>query len=141
MNARVAASMRTERESTVLFGFFALAALVLATVGVYGTAAYMTARRTKEIGIRVALGAHRRHVWQLVAVQTLWPTLIGIAVGAACGTLLTRLIGSLLFGVKPLDPLTFVGSALVLLGAAMAATWIPARRATRIDPIVALRHE
>ncbi len=141
MDARVAGAMRAERDSAFLFGLFALAALVMAAIGVYGVAAYTIAQRTKEIGIRVALGAARRDVRRLVVAQTLWPTLIGIAVGIAAAAMLTRLASSMVYGVTPLDPATFAASVGVLLSVALAATWMPARRAIRIDPLVALRHE
>lgn len=141
MDARVAVAMRTERDSALLFGLFAAAALVLAAIGVYGVAAYAIVQRTKEIGIRVALGAASRDVRRLVVAQTLWPTLAGIAAGAAAAALLTRLVASLVYGVRPLDPATFAAGVIVLLGVALAATWIPSRRAVRIDPLVALRHE
>ena len=141
MDARVAVAMRAERDSAFLFGLFALAALVMAAIGVYGVAAYTIAQRTKEIGIRVALGAARRDVRRLVVAQTLWPTLIGIAVGIAAAAMLTRLASSMVYGVTPLDPATFAASVGVLLSVALAATWMPARRAIRIDPLVALRHE
>jgi ABC-type antimicrobial peptide transport system permease subunit len=141
MNARVAVAMRGERDSAVLFGVFALAALVMAAIGVYGVAAYAIAQRTKEIGIRVALGAARHDVRRLILSQTLWPTLIGLVVGVAAAGMLTRLVASMVYGVTPLDPATFVAAVVVLLSVALAATWMPARRAMRIDPLVALRYE
>ena len=133
--------MRAERDSALLFGLFALAALVMAAIGVYGVAAYTIAQRTKEIGIRVALGAARHDVRRLVVSQTLWPTLIGISVGVAAAAMLTRLVASMVYGVTPLDPATFAVGVVVLVGVALAATWMPARRAIRIDPLVALRYE
>jgi len=141
MNERVAGALRAERDSALLFGLFALAALVMAAIGVYGVAAYTIVQRTKEIGIRVALGAARRDVWRLVVSQTLWPTLIGILVGVAAATMLMRLIASMVYGVTPLDATTFVVGAVVLVSVSLAATWMPARRAIRIDPLVALRYE
>jgi putative ABC transport system permease protein len=141
MNARVAMALRAERDSALLFGLFALAALVMAAIGVYGVAAYTIVQRTKEIGIRVALGAARQDVWRLVVSQTLWPTLIGIFVGVAAATMLTRLIASMVYGVTPLDVTTFVVGVVVLVSVSLAATWIPARRAIRVDPLVALRYE
>jgi predicted permease len=141
MNDRVALALRAERDSAFLFGLFAVAALVIAAIGVYGVAAYTIVQRTKEIGIRVALGAARQDIRRLVVSQTLWPTLMGISVGAAAATLLTRLIASLVYGVTPLDVTTFVVGAVVLVGVALAATWLPAQRAIRIDPLEALRHE
>jgi len=141
MNARVAVAMRSERDSALLFGLFAVAALAMAAIGVYGMAAYAIAQRTKEIGIRVALGAARHDVRRLVVSQTLWPTLTGIAVGIAAAAILTRLLASMVYGVTALDPATFAAGVIVLVSVALAATWMPARRATRIDPLVALRNE
>jgi putative ABC transport system permease protein len=141
MEARVAGAMRAERDSALLFALFACAALAMAAIGVYGIAAYTIAQRTKEIGIRVALGAARHDVRRLVISQTLWPTLAGIGVGVAGAALLTRLVTSMVYGVTPLDPATFAVGVVVLVSVALAATWMPARRASRIDPLVALRHE
>ena len=141
MDERVAVGMRAERDSALVFGLFALAALVMASIGVYGVAAYALAQRTREIGIRVALGAAQRDVSRLVVAQTLWPTLAGIAAGLAAAALATRLIAAMVFGVTPLDPMTFAVTGVVLAGVALAATWIPARRAMRIDPLIALRYE
>jgi putative ABC transport system permease protein len=141
MRERVAAGMRVERDSALLFGLFALAALVMAAIGVYGVAAYAIAQRTKEIGVRVALGAARRDVRRLVLGQTLTPTLIGVSVGIGAAVLLTRLVASMVYGVTPLDPWTFAVAVAVLVTVALTGTWMPARRATRIDPIVALRYE
>jgi putative ABC transport system permease protein len=141
MNARVAAAMRPERDSALLFGLFALAALLMAAIGVYGVAAYIIAQRTKEIGIRVALGATRHHVRRLIISQTLWPTLIGVFVGVPAAAVLTRLIESMMYGVTPLNASTFAAGVVVLVSVALSATWLPARRAMRIDPVVALRHE
>jgi putative ABC transport system permease protein len=141
MRTRVAVGMRSERDSAVLFGMFAVAALVMAAIGVYGVAAYAIAQRTREIGIRVALGAAKRDVSRLVLSQTVWPTAIGIAAGLGGAAIVTRSIAALVFGVAPLDPATFAATALVLAAVALAGTWVPTRRATRIDPLVALRYE
>jgi putative ABC transport system permease protein len=139
MNARVAVGMRSERDSALLFGLFAITALVMAAIGVYGVAAYAIAQRTKEIGIRVALGAARHDVSRLIMSQTLWPTLIGMAIGVAAAAMLTRFVASMIYGVTPLDPVAFAVGAVGLVSVAIAATWMPARRAMRIDPLVALR--
>jgi putative ABC transport system permease protein len=141
MSARVAVAMRAERDSALLFGLFALAAVVMAAIGVYGVAAYTIAQRTREIGIRIALGAARHDVRRLILSQTLWPTVIGITIGVAAAGMLTRLVASMVYGVTPLDPATFAVGVVVLVGVALAATWVPARRAVRIDPLVALRYE
>jgi ABC-type antimicrobial peptide transport system permease subunit len=133
--------MRAERDSALVFGLLAVAALAIAAIGVYGVAAYAMAQRTKEIGIRVALGAAKRDVSRLVVSQTLWPTLIGIAVGIGGASLATRLVASMVYGVTPLDPSTFAVAVLALVAVALAATWVPVRRATRIDPLTALRYE
>jgi putative ABC transport system permease protein len=141
MNQRVAIGWRAERDSAVLFGMFAIAALVMAAIGVYGVAAYALVQRTREIGIRVALGAAHAEVRRLVVRQTIAPTMIGILVGIAAATGLTQLVASMMYGVTPLDPPTFVGGVLVLVAVALAATWAPARRATLVDPLTALRYE
>ena len=139
MDERVALTVRSERDSALLFGMFAVAALIMAAIGVYGVASYTLAQRTQEIGIRVALGADRAEVSRLVMTQSLWPTVIGIAIGIAVATVATRLVGAMVYGVTPLDPATFAGAALMLVSVAVAATWLPARRATRTDPLLALR--
>jgi len=141
MNARVGFGMRAERDSAILFGLFALTALVMAAIGVYGVAAYAIAQRTKEIGIRIALGATRHDVRRVVISQTFWPTLMGIFVGVAAAAVLTRLVASMVYGVTPLDPASFAVGVVVLVSVALAATWMPVRRAIRIDPLVALRLE
>jgi putative ABC transport system permease protein len=141
MDERVALTIRAERDSALLFGLFAVAALVMAAIGVYGVAAYAIAQRTREIGIRIALGATGHDVRRLVISQTLWPTLIGISIGLAVAAMLTRLVASLVYGVTPLDPATFAAGVVVLVSVALAATWMPALRANRIDPLQALRYE
>ena len=141
MDERVAAAVRSERQSAALLGLLAIVALGIAAIGVYGVAAYAMAQRTKEIGIRIALGAARSDVAGLVISQALWPTLLGIAAGLAGAAGATRVVASMLYGVTALDPATFAGAALVLLAAALAATYVPARRATGIDPLISLRYE
>lgn len=141
MDERVAASIRTERRSAWLFALFAVAALSIATIGVYGVAAYSMAQRTKEIGIRMALGAGPADVSKLVILQTLVSILVGIAIGLTGALTATRLIASRLYGVTPLDPATFLGAAFVLVSIALAAGYIPARRAMNVDPLIALRTE
>ena len=141
MDERVARTIRTERDSALLFGLFAVAALVMAAIGIYGVAAYAIVQRTKEIGIRVALGAARRDVVRLVVSQTLAPTMIGIAIGVAAAVIATRLVASMVYGVTPLDPATFAMTVFVLVAVALTATWLPARRATRMDPLIALRSQ
>jgi len=125
----------------MLLGLFAAIALSLAAVGIYAVMSYSVEQRTHEIGIRAALGANRRDILSLVLMQALWMTLAGVAAGVAASFGLTRLLSAQLFGVKPSDPLTFAAVPLILLAVALAAACIPALRASRVDPLVALRHE
>jgi len=124
-----------------LVGCFAATALTLAAIGIYGLLSYLVAQRTREIGVRMALGAQTRDVVRLTLKQGMRPTLVGVALGLAGAFTLTRLMSSLLFGVSATDPETFVVSALFLLLIALLPCWLPARRASRIDPMVALRSE
>jgi putative ABC transport system permease protein len=124
-----------------LMEIFAAIAVLLAAVGIYGMMAYFVSERTREIGIRIALGAQRSNVLGMVAKLGLKLTLIGIAIGIALAIGLTRLISKLLFGVSATDPITFAAVAVVLAGVALLACYIPARRATKVDPMVALRYE
>jgi len=134
-------SVFLRRYPSYLIGSLAALALVLAVVGLYGLISHMVLQRTREIGIRVALGAQRRDIMRMVLRQGIRATLAGVAIGVVAGLALTRLLRSLLFGVTPGDWLTFLSVALLLLVVALAACSIPARRATRVDPIVALRYE
>ena len=129
------------RFSTWVLGIFAAMALVLAAVGIYGVISYSVAQRTNEIGIRMALGACRTDVLKLMVGQGLKLVLIGLAIGLIGALTLTRLLSSLLYRVTTTDPATFVGVPLLLVGVALLACYIPARRAMRVDPIVALRYE
>jgi ABC-type antimicrobial peptide transport system permease subunit len=120
---------------------FAILALVIACVGLYGTVSYNVARRTGEIGIRMALGARRGNVVKMILRQVLTLATIGLAIGVPVAFGTSKLVASFLFGMKPNDPLALSGAVAILLGAAILAGYAPARRASRIDPMVALRHE
>jgi putative ABC transport system permease protein len=135
------ASLGSRRFNVILIGFFGIVALLLATAGVFGVMAYSVSRRTREIGVRVALGARSGDVLSMILNQGLRTILIGVAIGIAGSLALTRTVESLLFGVTPTDPLTFGAVTLLLVGAALLACFIPARRATKVDPMVALRYE
>jgi predicted permease len=125
----------------LLVGLFAVAALALAAIGIYGVVAFSVTRRTQEIGIRMALGAQRGDVLRLVVGEGARMAVTGVVIGVGVSLALTRLLSSLLFGVSPTDPLTFAALAMLLSLVALAATYIPARRATRVDPMLALRNE
>ncbi len=130
-----------QRSMASLTSLFGALSVLLACVGLYGLLSYEATRRTHEIGIRLALGAKREDVLRIVAGKGIRLTLIGIAAGILTALALTRLLASLLYGVKPTDPLTFVAVSLILIGVALLACYIPARRAAKVDPMVALRHE
>jgi ABC-type antimicrobial peptide transport system permease subunit len=134
-------SLNSRRFNLLLVGVFALAALLLAMAGVFGVLAYSVAQRTREIGVRIALGASPGNVLKMVLGQGLATAVIGTAIGLAGSFLLTRTLRSLLFEVSPNDPVTVAGVALSLMLVAMLASYVPARRATRVDPMVALRHD
>ena len=137
----LAESLARRRLYMVLLGFFSGAALLLAAIGVYGVVSYSVSKRTHEMGIRLAIGAERRHVLRLVLGHGVKMALVGIATGIVAALALTRLMSSLLFGVSATDPLTFAGVATLLTVVALFTSYIPARRAMRIDPMVALRSE
>jgi len=139
MSDIVAASVQQPRDRTTLIAVFALVALVLAAIGVYGVMAYAVNERTREIGVRVALGADAGDIVRLVIRGALGMTSVGIGLGLVGGFVAARLLGSLLFGVRATDLPTFVAGAAVILAAAALASWLPARRASRVDPAVALR--
>lgn len=141
MNERVAASVRTERNSALLFGLLAGIALLVAVTGVYGVVAYSVVQRTREIGVRIALGAGHWQVIGDVVRSSAWPVAVGIAIGVCGAAVATRGVASLLFETRPMNPTIFAATAAVLAATALAAAWIPARRAARIDPVTALRAE
>jgi predicted permease len=141
LNEMVSASLSERRFSMEMVGLFALTALLLAGLGIYGVISYIVSERTHEIGIRLALGAQSRNILGMVLRQGLGLALVGTAVGLVCALIVSHLMAGLLYGVRPTDPLTFAGVALLLIGVALLACYIPARRAIRVDPLVALRHE
>ena len=141
MDDLMGASVSAPRFRTLLLGLFGLTALMLAALGIYGVMSYSVSRRTREIGLRMALGAPRNSVLKLVLANGLGLVLMGAAIGIVGALALTRFLASLLYGVKPNDPLTLVAVSLVLIASALLASYVPARRAARVDPMVALRYE
>jgi putative ABC transport system permease protein len=141
MDGLISDSVSPRRFSALLVGIFAGLALLLAAIGIYGVMSYTVSQRTQEIGLRMALGAQLTNVRGMILAQTLKLTLIGVGLGLAGAFALARFLASLLFGVGTYDPVTFLGVALLLVGVALAASYVPARRAMRVDPIVALRYE
>jgi len=141
MDEVVSNSFAARRLAMILLGVFASLALVLACVGIYGVISYLTGQRIHEIGVRMALGAQRSDVLRLVMGHGARMALIGVAIGIGTALGLTRLIANQLFGVSAHDPLTFAGVAVLLIIVALAACYIPARRAMRVDPMIALRCE
>jgi ABC-type antimicrobial peptide transport system permease subunit len=125
----------------MLIGAFSVVALILASLGIYGVISYSVSQRTREIGIRMALGASRNQVLAMVLGNGAKLAVIGIIIGAIGGFFLTQTIKSILFGVSPSDPLTFAGISVILSCVALLASYIPARRAMKVDPITALRYE
>ncbi len=141
MDQMVARSVTQDWFSVFLLGLFALLALLLAGVGIYGVIAYSVTKRTHEIGIRIALGARQGGILKLVLGQSLRLVLLGVGIGLASSALLTRFMASLPFEVKATDPATFAAVSTFLLGVALAAAFVPARRASRVDPMTALRDQ
>jgi ABC-type antimicrobial peptide transport system permease subunit len=141
MDDAIAQSVAEPRFFTAVLGAFAAGALLLATLGVYGVIAYIVSQRKREFGIRIALGATAAVVGRTVLRRGIVLAVLGTVVGVGTALLLTRTIQSMLFGVAPLDPVTFASVPVVLAVAAILASWLPARRAARVDPVVAMRAE
>ena len=141
MDQLMSESLGQSRYRGVLLGIFAIVALTLAAVGIYGVIAYAVSQRTREIGIRIALGARKRDIFKMVVGHGMILSLIGVSIGVAASLMLTRYLASLLYGVSSTDPATFTSVVLLLITVALVACSIPARRATRVDPMNALRHE
>ena len=141
MEQYVADSVGPQRVAASLLEIFSGLALFLAAIGLYGVISYSTAQRTREIGIRMALGAERREIWDMVIRHGLRLALTGVVCGAVAASVLTQFLRSQLYEVSAFDPATFASTCLVLLAVALAACYVPARRATKVDPMVALRYE
>jgi ABC-type antimicrobial peptide transport system permease subunit len=141
MSEAVDASLTQTRLRTWLLGLFGAMALALAAAGIFGVISYSVSRRTHEFGIRMTLGATRREILRLVLKEALRLALAGVGAGIVTALGLTRLISSLLYGVRARDPVTLVVLPLLLTGTALLAAYLPARRATQVDPMAALRHE
>jgi putative ABC transport system permease protein len=141
MESVLSESLMLRRVSMLMLMVFAALALTLATVGIYGLTAYAVSRRTHEIGLRVALGASHGQILRLVVVRGLATSLIGAAIGLAAAFQLTRALSAVLYGVTATDPLVFAGVPLLLVAVSAVASYLPARKAMRIDPLIALRYE
>jgi putative ABC transport system permease protein len=141
MDERLSNSVAMRRFQMLLLGVFAAVAFIIATVGIYGVISYAVSQRTHEIGIRMALGAQASDVRRMVIWRGMSLALIGVALGVAAALALTRVMKNLLFEVSATDPATFALIALLLVGVALIASYIPARRATKIDPLQSIRHE
>ena len=141
MDSVLSASVASSRLVVLLFVVFAMFALLLASIGIYGVISYSVAQRTREIGIRRALGAQTKDVLRMIITQGMILALIGAGLGLVGAFLATRVMRSLLYGVSTTDPLIFIGVSLLLTVVALLACYIPARRATKVDPMTALRYE
>jgi ABC-type antimicrobial peptide transport system permease subunit len=141
LREQLSGALQQEKLIAQLVSFFGVLALLLASIGLYGLMAHGVVRRTKEIGIRMALGAERRSIIWMVLKETVVLVLIGVVIGVPAAIGLSRLIASQLFGTSPSDPITLVGGALLLVGVALLAGFLPARKASKVDPLIALRYE
>jgi ABC-type antimicrobial peptide transport system permease subunit len=141
MNELMQQQTAERRYTTGLLGLFALFGVLLAAIGVYGVSSYVVARQTNEIGLRMALGAQREDVLWTVLKRGIWMSLTGAALGLVAAWLLRRAIAQLVFGISPSDPATFLGATAVLVIVAAAACLVPAHRAAKVNPILALRYE
>jgi putative ABC transport system permease protein len=141
MDEIVSGVVSAQRLAFILLGTFAFLALALAAVGIYGVTSYSVSQRTHEIGVRMALGARQSDVLSLVVGHGLRLGLIGVGLGVAGALVLTRFLASMLYGIRPTDPLTYLAVSLLLAAVAALASYIPARRATKVDPMEALRYE
>jgi putative ABC transport system permease protein len=141
MDGVISNSLAARRFSMTLLGIFSVLAIVMACVGIYGVISYLAGQRTHEIGIRMALGASRWTVLRMVLGEGAKMSLLGVAIGVGAGFALTHLMGSMLFGISAHDPLTFVAVAFALIAVAILASYIPAWRAAKVDPMIALRYE
>jgi len=137
----VSRSLWRQRVQGQVLGVFAALALLLAAIGLYGVIAYAVAQRTRELGLRIALGATRRNVLTLVMGQSARLAVAGVCIGLLGAFALSRVVASLLYGVRPIDPVTFVVAPIMLAVVALLASWLPAWRATQVDPLVAMRVE
>ncbi|HKR61431.1 MAG TPA: FtsX-like permease family protein, partial [Pyrinomonadaceae bacterium] len=141
MDDLITSSLKRPRFNLVLVAIFATTALLLAAVGIYGVMSYLVEQQTREIGIRSALGAKRSHILRLIIGRGVGMAFIGVVLGLVGSFGLTRFLAGLLYGVAALDPITFIGISILLLIVSVLACYIPARRATKVDPLVALRYE
>jgi ABC-type antimicrobial peptide transport system permease subunit len=141
MSDQIGSALSAMSLASTLVGVFGVVALLLASIGLYGVMAYAVARRTREIGIRMALGAQVGDVLRMIIRQGMILTVVGIGIGLAGAYALTRTVSSLLYGVSPTDPAVFAIIGVVLVGVALGACFIPARRASKVDPMIALRYE
>jgi putative ABC transport system permease protein len=141
MTEVVSASFTSQRFISTLMGAFAALALALTAVGLYGVLSYQVSQRTHEIGLRMALGAQARDVLKMIIRQGMVLVLVGVGIGLACAVALTRIMSNFLFDITVTDPATYVFIALLLTAVSLVACYIPARRATRVDPMIALRYD